>query len=388
MLALLEDSKLKLTDSIDTGKGAYKFYNSTMRDHKPGGYKTISVKQAFEFSSNIAISKMVYSQFGSDPQRYIDYINSFGLSQPLGFQMIGEGIPKIKNPSDKSWSGITLPWMSIGYEVETTPLQILAFYNSIANDGSLIRPIIVKSITQADNEIKYYESQVLKRKICSSKTLKEVRALLEGVVENGTAKNIKNSYYKIAGKTGTAQKIVDGRYIKKYNTSFVGYFPAKAPQYSCIIVIDKPKGFRQYGSNVAAPVFKEIADKIYARDLKMHEPYVVQHKVNEGIFPVIKAGNREDLQKICDELSIPNQASTDEDWVIAQRKDNAVLWTTDEIAPEVVPNVLGMTLRDAIFLLENHGLNVNHKGSGRITAQSMLPGQKINKGSRISLTLG
>ena len=388
MIALLEDSKLKLTDSIDTGKGAYKFYNSTMRDHKPGGYKTISVKQAFEFSSNIAISKMVYSQFGSDPQRYIDYIHSFGLSQPLGFQMIGEGIPKIKNPSDKSWSGITLPWMSIGYEVETTPLQILAFYNSIANDGKLIRPIIVKSITQADNEIKYYESQVLKRKICSSKTLKEVRALLEGVVENGTAKNIKNSYYKIAGKTGTAQKIVDGRYIKKYNTSFVGYFPAKAPQYSCIIVIDKPKGFRQYGSNVAAPVFKEIADKIYARDLKMHEPYVVQRKVNEGIFPVIKAGNREDLQKICDELSIPNQASTDEDWVIAQRKDNAVLWTTDEIAPEVVPNVLGMTLRDAIFLLENHGLNVNHKGRGRITAQSMLPGQKINKGSRISLTLG
>ena len=359
-----------------------------MRDHKPGGYKTISVKQAFEFSSNIAISKMVYSQFGSDPQRYIDYINSFGLSQPLGFQMIGEGIPKIKNPSDKSWSGITLPWMSIGYEVETTPLQILAFYNSIANDGRLIRPIIVKSITQADKEIKYYESQVLKRKICSGKTLKEVRALLEGVVENGTAKNIKNSYYKIAGKTGTAQKIVDGRYIKKYNTSFVGYFPAKAPQYSCIIVIDKPKGFRQYGSNVAAPVFKEIADKIYARDLKMHEPYVVQHKVNEGIFPVIKAGYREDLQKICDELSIPNQASTEEDWVIAQRKDNAVLWTTDEIAPEVVPNVLGMTLRDAIFLLENHGLNVNHKGSGRITAQSMLPGQKINKGSRISLTLG
>jgi len=388
MIALLEDSKLKLTDSIDTGNGAYKFYNSTMRDHKPGGYKTISVKQAFEFSSNIAISKMVYSQFGSDPQRYIDYIHSFGLSQPLGFQMIGEGIPKIKSPSDKSWSGITLPWMSIGYEVETTPLQILAFYNSIANDGRLIRPIIVKSITQADNEIKHYESQVLKRKICSSKTLKEVRALLEGVVENGTAKNIKNSYYKIAGKTGTAQKIVNGRYIKKYNTSFVGYFPAKAPQYSCIIVIDKPKGFRQYGSNVAAPVFKEIADKIYARDLKMHEPYVVQRKVNEGIFPVIKAGNREDLQKICDELSIPNQASTDEDWVIAQRKDNAVLWTTDEIAPEVVPNVLGMTLRDAIFLLENHGLNVNHKGRGRITAQSMLPGQKINKGSRISLTLG
>ncbi len=387
IIALLEDSNLKLTDSIDTGDGGYKFYNQTMRDHKPGGYGVISVKQAFEYSSNIAISKLIYSQFGSDPQRFVDYINSFGLSQPLGFQMVGEGIPKIKNPEDKSWSGITLPWMSIGYEVEITPLQILAFYNAIANNGNMIRPIIVKSITEADNEIKYFKSEVLKRKICSTKTLNEVRTLLEGVVENGTATNIKNSYYKIAGKTGTAQKIVNGRYIKQYNTSFVGYFPAKNPKYSCIVVIDKPKGFRQYGSNVSAPVFKEIADKIYALDLKLHQAYIAK-KHEYGIFPVIKAGHREDLQNICDELSIPNQAKTDQEWVKAQRKENAVLWTTDEIAPEVIPNVLGMTLRDAIFLLENQGLQVSHEGTGRIIAQSMTPGQKIKKGSRITLTLG
>ncbi len=388
MIALLEDSKLKLTDSINTGNGTYKFYNHNMIDHKPGGYGTISVKQAFEYSSNIAISKMVYNQFGSDPQRYIDYINSFGLSQPLGFQMIGEGIPKIKNPSDKSWSGITLPWMSIGYELELTPLQLLTFYNAIANDGKSIRPIIVKSISQADKEIKYFDSRVLKKKICSAKTLKEVKSLLEGVVENGTAKNIKNKYYKIAGKTGTAQKLVNGRYTRQYSTSFVGYFPAENPQYSCIIVIDKPKGFRQYGSNVAAPVFKEIADKIYALDLELHAPYIAMQDTESGIFPVIKAGNREDLQRICDELSIPNKASSSEEWVKARLKDNAVLWTTDEIAPEVVPDVLGMTLRDAIFLLENQGMQVSHKGRGRITKQSILPGQKLSKGSRISLTLG
>jgi cell division protein FtsI (penicillin-binding protein 3) len=388
MIALLEDSKIKLTDTIDTGKGAYKYYNQTMRDHKPGGYGKISVKQAFEYSSNIAISKMIYNQFGSDPQRYIDYISSFGLSQPLGFQMVGEGIPKIKTPNDKSWSGITLPWMSIGYEVEITPLQVLSLYNTVANNGKMIRPIIVKSITHADNEIKNYESRVIKKKICSEKTLKEVRLLLEGVVENGTASNIKNSYYKIAGKTGTAQKIVDGRYIKKYNTSFVGYFPAKAPQYSCIIIIDKPKGFRQYGSNVAAPVFKEIADKIYARDLKMHAPFNPDKNSNKGIFPVIRAGKREDLQKICDEFSIPNKSLTSEEWVKAKRENNAVFWTTDEIAPEVTPDVLGMTLRDAIFLLENQGLSVSHQGKGRITKQSILPGKKLVKGSRITLTLG
>jgi len=388
MIALLEDSNLKLTDSIDTGDGKYKFYNSVMPDHKPGGYGTISVKQAFEYSSNIAVSKMVYAQFGSDPQKYIDYISSMGLAQPLGFQMIGEGIPKVKNPNDKSWSGITLPWMSIGYEVEVTPLQILALYNAVANDGKMIRPIIVKSVTNADNEIEYFEGEVIKRKICSSKTLAEVKSMLEGVVENGTAKNIKNSHYKIAGKTGTAQKIVNGRYIRKYNTSFAGYFPADDPQYSCIIVIDQPKGFRQYGSNVAAPVFKEIADKIYARDLEMHSPYMAENNPQNGVFPVIRAGHREDLQRICDELSIPNQAETSEEWVKANRKDNAVLWTTDEIAPEVVPNVLGMTLRDAIFLLENYGLRVSHKGNGRITAQSILPGRKLQKGTRITLTLG
>lgn len=388
MIALLEDSNLKLTDSIDTGDGAYKYYNQTMRDHKPGGYGIISIKQAFEYSSNIAISKLIYSQFGSNPQRYIDYIHRLGLSQPLGFQMVGEGIPKIKNPTDKSWSGITLPWMSIGYEVEVTPLQILSIYNAVANNGRLIRPIIVKSVNKADEELRQFDTQIIKRNICSKKTLLEIKSLLEGVVTNGTARNINNSHYQIAGKTGTAQKIENGRYTKKYNTSFVGYFPADNPKYSCIVVIDNPRGFKQYGSSVAAPVFKAIADNIYARDLKLHHPYVVQKNNHPGIFPVIKTGNREDLQKICDELSIPNQSVGSSEWVRAKRKDNAVLWTTDEIAPEIVPNVLGMTLRDAIFLLENQGLQVTHKGQGRIKVQSILPGRKIVKGSNITLTLG
>ena len=388
MMALLEDSNLDLRDTIETGEGAFKFYNQTMRDHKPGGYGTISVQHAFEVSSNIAISKMVYSQFGSDPQEYIDYIHSFGLGQPLGFQMKGEGVPKIKNPEDKSWSGITLPWMSIGYEIELTPLQVLTLYNAVANNGKMIAPIIVRSINKVDQEIESFSSPVIKRNICSSSTLKEVKTLLEGVVENGTARNINNSYYKIAGKTGTAQKIINGRYTRNYNTSFAGYFPADEPKFSCIVIIDSPKGFRQYGSNVAAPVFKEIADKIYALDLELHDTFYAEQSQNEGIFPVIRAGNREDLEFICRELAIPNQSLSSEDWVKAKVKENAVLWTTDEIAPEVVPDVKGMTLRDAIFLLENHGLTVSHLGTGRIIAQSISPGKKIKKGSRISLKLG
>lgn len=388
IMALLEDSNLKLSDSIDTGDGAYKFYNQTMRDHKPGGYGTLSVREAFEVSSNIAISKLVVAQFGKNPQKYIDYVNSFGLSQPLGFQMLGEGMPKIKSPSDKSWSGITLPWMSIGYEVELTPLQILAFYNAVANDGKLIRPIIVKSISQAEKDIQRIQSETLKRKICSAKTLSEVKSLLEGVVENGTAKNIKNEYYKIAGKTGTAQKIINGRYTRKYSTSFVGYFPAEKPRYSCIIIVDSPKGFQQYGSNVAAPAFKEIADKIYSLDLDLHESFYAEKTEDEGVLPVIRAGYREDLEKICDELGIPNQAATSFEWVKATRKDNAVLWTTDEIAPESMPDLSGMTLRDAIFLLENQGISVSHHGTGRVVSQSVTPGKKVSKGSTITLKLG
>ena len=388
IIALLEDTNLKLSDSLDTGDGQYKFYNKTMRDHKPGGFGWLTVQESFELSSNIAISRMVDNAFGDNPQRFIDYLNTMGLTQPLGFQMVGEGVPRIKSPDNPSWSGITLPWMSIGYELELTPLQILALYNAVANDGTMIRPVIVKHVKQADKTIKTFETEVIRKKICNKETLSKVRKLLEGVVENGTAMNIRDSYYKIAGKTGTAQNIKNGRYTKNYYTSFAGYFPAENPKYSCIVVIDEPKGFRQYGSNVAAPVFKEIADKIYAQDIEIHTPMPEVAYAHQGIFPVIQAGHRDDLLLISDILGINHLAKTNEDWVRAQRKDNAVLWTTNEIAPEVVPDVEGMTLRDAIYLLENQGLRVFYDGKGRVIEQSQQPGLKALKGSNIYLKLG
>ncbi len=388
MIALFEDTYLSLDDSIDTGDGAYKFFNSVMRDHKQGGYGRISVRHAFEYSSNIGISKMVYARFGDNPDRFIRYLKKMGLMQSLGFQMVGEATPKIKTTDDPSWSGISLPWMSIGYEVELTPLQLLAFYNAVANNGTLIRPLIVKRVRRADKVVETYNTEVLKGKICSDKTLKKIRTLLEGVVLEGTARNIRNPYYSIAGKTGTTQKIKNGRYTRKYYTSFVGYFPADNPKYSCIVVIDEPKGFRQYGSNVAAPVFKEIADMIFAQDLDLHPPFEVKAGNKKGIFPVIRAGNIRDLEFLCSEMGVPTEARTTDEWVRAKRKENAVLWTTDEIAPGVIPNVTGMTLRDAIFLLENLGLEVQHTGHGRVISQSRTPGAKVTKGSRIKLKLG
>ncbi|MDH5474081.1 MAG: transpeptidase family protein [Cyclobacteriaceae bacterium] len=387
MIALLEETNINLSDSIDTGNGEYKFYDNTVRDHHEGGYGTISIKQAFEQSSNIAMAKLVDKHFGLKPEKFLQYVDDLKLSQPLGFQLFGEGSPKIKRPSDKEWSGITLPWMAYGYGLELTPLQMLALYNAVANDGKMIRPIIVKSANKADQVKENYETVVLNNKICSEETLSKIRLMLEGVVERGTAVNIKNKHYSIAGKTGTSQILENGRYTRKYITSFAGYFPADNPKYSAIVLIKNPKGWRQYGSNVAAPVFKEVADNIYARDIQMHDAISRDVEPQYGFFPVVQAGNRHDLTLICNELGVSNHSSVEDNWVRAGIKANSLQWKATYDQENFVPNVLGMTLRDALFLLEKHGLQVKYEGFGRVKNQSLSVGKKINKGERIVIEL-
>nr|WP_236665039.1 penicillin-binding protein [Marivirga atlantica] len=384
-IALLEERDLKLSDSIKTGDGELKFYKETVRDHKPGGYGTISLQEAFEKSSNIAIAKLIDETFRENPQRFLDYLKTMGLTEPLGFQMIGEGKPKV--PPLNQWSGITLPWMAYGYGLEFTPLQILTLYNAVANNGKMIRPLLVKSIRQVDREINTYKTSVISDQICSKETLKKVRTLLEGVVERGTASNINNANYKVAGKTGTAQSLKNGRYVRQYYTSFAGYFPADNPKYSAIVVMDNPKGYRQYGSDVAAPVFKEIADKIYALDLKMHDKYALEEQPEMGIFPVVQAGKKDELSLMLNFLGISNHSEVDEaEWVRADIDKNSIEWKLNEAEGNVVPNVQGMTLRDALYLLENKGLQVVIKGDGgRVITQSQLPGTKALKGSTIKI---
>ncbi|MEO1253651.1 MAG: penicillin-binding transpeptidase domain-containing protein [Bacteroidota bacterium] len=211
--------------------------------------------------------------------------------------------------------------------------------------------------------------------------------MMEGVVERGTAKNINHSHYKIAGKTGTAKKVKNGRYVKEYYTSFAGYFPAEAPRYSCIVVIDNPKGFQIYGSDVSAPVFKEIADKIYSLELDMHDIEPNNRVAVSGIFPYIKAGKRDELTMICNQLGISNHAKSEAEWVTTDVINNAVYWEENKVNYEVVPDVRGMTLRDAIYILENLGLEVVVNGRGRVATQSLTPGGKISKGSTIKLQM-
>jgi len=389
LMALLENTNIQLSDTIDTGDGRFRFFDRVMADHKPGGYGKITVREAFEKSSNIAISRLVNDHFGTQPSKFVDFVKNLGLGQPLGFQMAGEGIPYIKDPKDQSWSGTTLPWMSIGYELKLTPLQTLTLYNAVANQGKMVQPIIVKYVKRADRIEKTYEQKLLNSRICSARTLKLLQSLLVGVVENGTASNIKNPYYKIAGKTGTAQKIKPGGgYTRNYYTSFAGYFPADNPKYSCIVVIDNPKNYYQYGSDVAAPVFKTIADKIFSLDIRLHKSNESLTPVDqEGVFPVIQAGYYDDLNLLCDALEISYSSQSEEEWARTRVEKNSVLLQSQQVKPGFVPDVRGMRMRDALYLLENAGLIVDYHGSGRIVSQSLAPGTKIKKGTRIVIGL-
>ena len=393
MLALLEADKIELTDTVDTEDGTYKFYDRTMEDQSAwkGGYGKLTVQEVFEKSSNVGVSKLVDQYFAKNPQKFVDLIKATGLGQPLDFQMMGEGIPYIKNTDDESWSGTSLPWMSVGYETSITPLQTLAFYNAVANGGEMIQPIIVKSIKKGNQVVEEFDAETLERRIASKATIKKLKTMLEGVVERGTATNIKNDYYKIAGKTGTAQKLINGRYYKqRYYASFAGYFPADAPLYSCIVVIDDPKGINSFGGDVSAPVFKEIADMIFALDLELHDKFVGERLAKAGTFPVIRAGNYDELSELLNKFGISNHLEEENvEWVRAGVNNDAIAWRANHSdQSNLVPNVQGMTLKDALYLLENKGMKVSISGTGRVVRQSVFPGRRIEKGTPISIELG
>ena len=391
MLALLEETDLALTDTVDTGRGYHAFHDRVMHDVKPGGHGVIPLQDVFEQSSNIGMAKLVDSVFQKNPQKFIDHIHRLGLHQPLGISLCGEGIPLVKNPADTDWNRITLPWMSMGYELKLTPLQLLAVYNAVANRGQMIKPMLVKKIKRANRTIRAFSSPVLHKRICSPQTLDKLQTMLAGVVERGTASKFKHGVYKIAGKSGTANKVEAGRYGSATYTSFVGYFPVQKPKYSCIVVIDDPKGMGyHYGAQTAAPVVKEIADKISVKDLTLAEDITVTHTPPSGVFPIIQAGHRDDLAYLCRALHIPHADMPTGPWVRSSRQASTLSWRPHPAySAEQVPGVIGMMLRDALFLLENCGLSVTFVGDpgGRVQSQSVSPGARLPTDKAISLTL-
>ncbi|GGG06216.1 penicillin-binding protein [Pontibacter amylolyticus] len=390
MMALFEHTNLGLADTVDAGDGRYRIKNTTMTDVKIGGYGKISVQDVFEKSSNIGVAKLIQENFGDNQQAFVDYLHKFGLSSTLGFQMDGEARPYIKNTSDKTWYGTTLTSMSIGYEMKLAPLQTLALYNAVANNGVKVQPIIVKEIRRADQVVQTFQTRVLNERIASEETIKKVRTMLEGVIQNGTAKNLRSADYKIAGKTGTARKVKDGKYVRLYSTSFAGYFPADNPKYSCIVIIDSPRGVNVYGGDVAAPVFKEVADKAYARDLAMHQPLRARVVPNKDSLPQVKAGSLEDLSLIMNRIGVSNHstATNDDEWVRVTPQMRSLKFEPNPVRGGQVPDVTGMTLRDALFILGNQHLKVSVEGTGkRVVKQSVQAGTEINKETKITIVL-
>ncbi len=352
MVALLEDKAIDSSSVIDTRNGKIKFYNRTVYDSHHGGYGKISAAKAFEVSSNTAFAQMIYNTYAKNPKRLLNRFYNMGLNKPLGLDIKGEGIPKFPYPGDKNWYGTTLPWMSFGYGVKVTPLQTLAFYNAIANNGVMVKPKFIKEIRSWDNVTKKIETHISNASICSKNTAKVMKAIMKNTVERGTAKSIKTNYVSMGGKTGTCQKYYGIKNKElQYIASFVGYFPTKNPQYSCIVVIHEPKKEKgYYGSTVAAPVFKQIA-------MKMHSGTPINHKIT----PI------NTTQKI-------------------EKNYNNFRVISDKYKT-IMPNLKGMELMDALPLLENLGLKVKISGEGKIKNQSIISGEKIGNRQQISIEL-
>ena len=389
MMAALEHKKFNLTDSVETGEGFTKFYDQTMTDVHKMKDGMLTVREAFELSSNVGISKLINEAYKEKPEKFIQFVYDIPLNQKLGIEIQGEGKPVIKHPYQiDRWYGTSLPWMSIGYELQVTPLQMLSVYNAVANDGRMVKPMFVKEIRQGGKVLNSFKTKVINKSICSRRTVDSLQSLLEGVVQRGTASlTLKNTVYKIAGKTGTAQiaKGNQGYNKSDYNASFAGYFPADDPKYSCIVVVSNPTRGRIYGSSVAAPVFKEIADKVYATqlDIQAREGYWAT-----GINQSLEGrGKTEDLKTLYETFNYETVLEKYSDWSSFKADSTNVELTALAMDQTKVPNVRGMGARDAIFLLEKAGLRTRVMGRGLVSSQSIRAGKNVEVGSVITLNL-
>ena len=402
MMALLEDGHVELYDSVALDKGRAEFYEETMEDASYHALDMATVKKSFEISSNVGLARLVQKYYGSgessvkgaDAANYIKRLKQFNLHLPTGIEIAGEGVPYLKDPANlqDNWSGTTLPWMAIGYELEITPLQLLNLYNTVANDGTMMKPYLVSAIQRYGETVKRIKPTIVKKQIASESTINKVQLLLESVVEQGTAYKLKSNRYRFAGKTGTAQldyQKISSRSELKYRASFAGYFPAENPVYSCIVVITNPdKDYGIYGGEVAGPVFREIADNCFLSKIELQKAVNDEPKpvYAHSKLPPTQIGNRQDLETVMRYLDLPHETHTNAHWAVSKAEGDTLLVQKRTIRKEIVPNVVGMGLRDALYVTENLGLRVRVDGIGKVVRQSIIPGTPI-KGQTITLTL-
>ncbi|MCW5520067.1 transpeptidase family protein [Aureitalea sp. L0-47] len=354
-MAALEDKVIDTSTVIDTQNGTKRFYGRSITDSRRGGYGEISAAKTLEVSSNIGLATIIDEAYAKKPQKFIDRLNSWNLNSKIGIPILGEGKPMIPGPGHENWSKNALPSIAYGYNLSLTPLQTLAFYNAIANDGVMVKPRFIKEIRKWNQEVETFETEVINEKICSDETLRQIQDILLNIVKRGTGERLYSEYFSMAGKTGTARTeywLPGWEKDRKYISSFAGYFPAENPKYSCIVVIHKPstkKGY--YGADVTGPVFKRIAQKIFTDSPRIAEIDEVD-RVDEAFAS--------DFENYYNEVQKTGTA---------------------------VPDVSGMAGMDAVSLLENMGMRVEIKGNGTVASQSIEPGAAFRKRQIIQLML-
>jgi cell division protein FtsI (penicillin-binding protein 3) len=393
VMVALEDGVCRPDEMIDTGNGIYDYLknNRPIRDHNAnkGGFGRISVEEAIWQSSNVGVAKVILKGYEQDPMNFINGLERIGLMEDLRIEIVGAGRSIIRKPGDQGWSKSSLPWMSFGYETQIPPIYMLAFYNAIANNGKMIRPFFVREIMQNGKTVKRFSPEVIKENICSSRTLRIVQDMLAGVVEQGTGRPAYSPLVRIAGKTGTAQIAQKGSYRGTgHQVSFVGYFPADQPVYSCIAVIRRPSPtFYPSGGAMSGGVVKNVAEKIYAAQTKLDVKKMTVDSL-AVLFPTPKAGEGRALKRVLNELDIKTEKKEMESpWAIASVNGNRVKFSDIHIREGFVPRVIGMGAKDAVYLLENAGLQVRLSGIGRVVSQSIQPGQAVSRGQTITITL-
>jgi len=392
MLALLEDKHVTLTDRVNLEGGKWQVNRRTVYDSERHGLQEVTVKQAFEHSSNVGMAKLTMNFYAKNPLQFVRHLKNLNFHELSGIGLLGETSPIIKTPKSKTWSATSLPWMSFGYEVLVSPLQTLMLYNAVANEGQMVKPYLVSAIQKAGLVVQKNAPEVIEEKICGEETLKQLKECLYGVCndEGGTGFNLfKGTPYKVAGKTGTALVANGNRGYADhiYQSSFAGYFPASDPQYSCIVVIkNKPYAKKYYGALVAGPVFKEVADKLFAMNAEkdQHSSYAVIKDSATYYY----AGATDDLKKVMATLLVNYKDSVKQnEWGRLYPVDHHPVLNVQATQGNCMPDIRGMGLKDALYLLENSKMKVNVKGRGKVKTQSIEPGAAFLKNQLVTIEL-
>ncbi len=383
--SVFEDGLANNNTLIDVGDGIAKFYNLTVKDHEAPETPQLTVKRAVEVSSNVAMAKLAYQHYSSAPEKFYKNLQTFGFTKPIAIELPGAGTPVLAEP--KKWSGVSAAYIAHGYEIQVTPLHTLMFYNAIANGGRMVKPYIVDKVKEYNKTVDSTGTTVLNEKMCSPQTIKQLREILDGVVQEGTATNLKTDYLHVAGKTGTAVIAQGNHGYKKrvYQASFCGYFPSEDPQYSMIVVINSPSVNGYYGNVVAGSIFKEVADKVYSLTLNMH-PAINKQLILENNIPLASCADAKDLRGIYKFFGV-NVNDVNGEWANTTGNGKSISLVGREVETGVVPDVTGMSLKDALYMLESMGMKVNVVGRGMVKRQSVTPGDKLNKGEQIVIEL-